>query len=188
MVSTLFNSAAKIESIRQVLSAVLLIGLVAGCSEESAPSNKDAAPMNSETIKAAPEPVKRQRFLGEATVQLGDDSFELDLVVCIKGMTISAVASDSKKRVEYPVVKLGTSDPKYTGGTPMNTVSLMFSGDGLEQLWQLDEGGVWKEGKNFTAEGTVKGRQMEKQADGTLQSRPLEGDDIKPFRIEAKCR
>ncbi|MGB5576123.1 MAG: hypothetical protein WBM88_01800 [Woeseiaceae bacterium] len=133
-------------------------------------------------------PAEERRFLGEASVDFGDERFDLDLVVCINSMIISAVASDSKNRVDYPVVKLGTSDPKYTGGTPMNTVSLMFSGDGLEELWQLDEGVVSKEGKMFTAEGTVKGRRMEKQADGTLQSRPLDGDDIKPFRIEAKCR
>ena len=168
-----------------MFAVVLLALLVASCGEPPGPTMPTAL---SEPIESPPVPAEERRFLGEASVDFGDARFELDLVVCINSMIISAVASDSEKRVDYPVVKLGTSDPKYTGGTPMNTVSLMFSGDGLEELWQLDKGVVSKEGKMFTAEGIVKGRRMVKQADGTLQSRRLDGDDIKPFRIEAKCR
>lgn len=172
---------------QHICCSVILFAALVGCDEALESTANATEPVAAAAAIESPETGKKP-FSGEATVQFGDDRYDLDLVVCINGMIISAVASDLKKRVEYPVVKLGTSDPKYTGGTPMHTVSLMFSGDGLEELWQLDEGGVSKEGKIFAAEGTVKGRRMEKQADGTLRSRPLAGDDIKPFRIDVKCR
>jgi len=34
---------------------------------------------------------------------------------------------------------------------------------------------------------TLKGKKMQTQPDGTLKSQPLDGDDVKPFRVRIEC-
>ena len=66
-----------------------------------------------------------------------------------------------------------------TGGVDSNTASIQFRSTDRDELWPLHEGSVSKESDLFQASGTVKGKRMVTQPDGTLKSQPLDGDDVK---------
>lgn len=42
-------------------------------------------------------------------------------------------------------------------------------------------------GEVFEASGTLQGKRMQTQPDATLPSQPLDGDDVKPFRVRIEC-
>jgi hypothetical protein len=125
---------------------------------------------------------------GNAELALGDESFDFDSITCIGTTMATAVAADRADRDGYPTVTLKTFDLSMTGGMDSNTASIQFRSTTRSELWVLNEGSVEKEGDVFRASGTVKGKRMVTQADGTLKSQPLDGEDIRPFDVNIECQ
>jgi hypothetical protein len=124
---------------------------------------------------------------GNAELALGDESYDFDSVTCIGTTMATAVAADRANRDGHPTVTLRTYDPALTGGVTSNTASVQFRSSTRDELWLLHEGDVEKQDDVFKASGTLKGKKMQTQSDGTLKSQPLDGDDIKPFRVRIEC-
>ena len=122
-----------------------------------------------------------------ATLILGEQSFTLDVVVCIGTSTASVVASDSQKRRDYPTLTVKTYDPAMTGGRSINTASALFEREGYGEHWMLHEGIVEKDGNLFTAEGTLKGSRLLPRGDGTRESALIDGESILPFKMRIQC-
>ncbi len=157
-----------------------------GCTENETPSQSgiDAGP--SEAV-AAIKIDRKNKKTKRGQFQLGQDEFELGVVICFGTSTATAIASDSQKRSDYPVVTLKTYDPAMTGGQSFNTASALFERDGYGEHWKLHEGSVEKDGDVFTASGTLEGNLLLPKPDGTRESAPLDGDDVLPFEVRIEC-
>ena len=131
--------------------------------------------------------VTRSAKKKSASLSLGEQTFELDVVICIGTSTASVVASDSQKRTNYPVLTVKTYDPAMTGGQSINTASALFELDGYGEHWKLHEGAVNRDGKLFTASGTLEGSLLTPKSDGTRESMPLAGANILTFEIRVEC-
>ena len=99
----------------------------------------------------------------------------------------TAVAADRANRDGYPTVMLKTFDLSMTGGVSSNTASVQFRSSSRDELWLLHEGDVEKQGDVFEASGTLKGKKMQTQPDGTLKPQPLDGNTVKPFSVRIDC-
>ena len=138
-------------------------------------------------VEAVAEVATSIALAGNAELALGDESFDFDSVTCIGTSMATAVAADRANRDGYPTVTLKTFDLSMTGGVNSNTASVQFRSSTRDELWLLNEGDVDKAGDVFEASGALKGKKMQVQPDGTLKSQPLDGDDVKPFRVRIEC-
>ncbi len=162
------------------------IFVLAGCGSDDPQARADAveelAISSTAAIVQAAIPTT-----AHAELALGDESFDFDSVTCIGTSMATAVAADRANRDGYPTVTLKTFDLSMTGGVDSNTASIQFRSTDRDELWLLHEGSVSKESDLFQASGTVKGKRMVTQPDGTLKTQPLDGDDVKPFRVRIEC-
>ena len=138
-------------------------------------------------VEAVAEVAASIALAGTAELALGDESFAFDSITCVGTTMATAVAADRANRDGYPTVTLKTFDLSMTGGVDSNTASIQFRSTDRDELWLLHEGSVSKESDLFQASGTVKGKRMVTQPDGTLKTQPLDGDDVKPFRVRIEC-
>lgn len=171
------------------LQPVLMLSMfiLFGCGRESEPAgNVLATERQADSATAVPLVQRPARKKG-ASLVLGEQSFALDVVLCIGTSMASAVASDSQKRPDYPVITIKTYDPAMTGGESIDTVAVYFERDGYGEHWTLQEGVVARDGKVFTAIGKLGGSRLLPQIDGTRKSVPLEGRNILPVEVRIEC-
>jgi len=169
-----------------VASVVVLVPILSGCQER--PTSTSADVDNSRASSAARQSTASSASATKkASLTIGDESFDFDSITCIGTTMATAVAADRANRDGYPTVMLKTFDLSMTGGVDSNTASIQFRSTDRDELWPLHEGSVSKESDLFQASGTVKGKRMVTQPDGTLKSQPLDGDDVKPFRVRIEC-
>lgn len=176
--------------IQRNIFAPMLMLLIGACGGES-PASKAAeaktdAGDQTKTVVAAKED-KQTSKRRRAVVTLGDEKFELDRVFCVPGMQKTVIATDSRKRAGYPEVKLidfGENEP----GMPLDQAYFDFRHSEPGISWRLSDGEVEQEGDVVTASGALQGRRMLENADGTNSSAPLDGDDMKEFTAEVRCK
>ena len=186
--------------------------LIAACSDSGDAERTDAAQLDKEIDpvtetksyadqradlyrKAQEEMKAREAVRKEAatpthkgSLMWGEETITFDQVICVPGLKESAIASDRKKRAGYPKVVIGWSEAAASGGAVMNSVSVDFDDGDTRALWLLATGDVQKIDNGYTAEGTLRGKRMIEQADGTRVSEPLDGGGLKPFSIKLQCR
>lgn len=170
----------------RLATSILVFACFGGCDSKpvsSPPTIDGDAPI----AAAAAEVAASIDLSGKAELALGDESFNFDSITCIGTSMANAVAADRANRDGFPTVTLKTFDLAMTGGMNSNTASVQFSGSTRNELWVLHDGDVKKDGDAFEASGTLKGTMMQTQPDGTLKSQPLDGDDIRSFKINIEC-
>ena len=167
-------------------SVVALITVSSGCQER--PTSTTADVVNDTVVATAQRiVVANVPAAKKASLSIGDEFYEFDSITCIGTTMATAVAADRADRDGYPTVTLKTFDLSMTGGMNSNTASIQFRSTNRDELWVLHEGSVSKDGDLFRASGTVEGRRMVTQPDGTLKPQPLDSDDIKPFDVNIEC-
>lgn len=166
---------------------VTALATLAGCQERpdtTLPNSTDVA-ANAPAQRYVTATVSAEK---KASLTLGDEYIEFDSITCIGTTMATAVAADRASREEYPTVTLKTFDPSMTGGMDSNTASIQFRGTARNELWTLHDGSVSHDGDVFQASGTVQGKQMVTQPDGTLKSQPVEDVSEQPFDVSITCR
>ena len=138
-------------------------------------------------INGTSDALKTSKRKRRGSVSLGNDTYDLNVVLCMGTTTTTVTASDSQSRSDYPVVAVKIYDPAMSGGMSINTASAIFERDGYGEHWKLHEGLVERNGDVVTASGTLKGNLLLPKPDGTRESAPLEGDDVLPFAIRIEC-
>ncbi len=175
-----------VRSIVGTLIWQLLIGvLLAGCSTDRPGSTEQTR--TSDPGNTQGKTTTEAREQKHSVFHLNQESYDLNVVICIGTLTATVTASDSQSRSGYPVVMMRVYDPAATGGYSTNTASAIFERDGYAEHWTLNDGDVEKNGDVFTAFGTLKGNRLETQSDGTRKSVPLTGKDILPFEAHPLC-
>jgi len=169
-------------SVIQHICALAGALLISACGDESsAPVEKNVDAANSAIENSAKTPAKKLSG-GKADVEFGSEA--------LAGFsTIKCWARPEKSRFSV------TASGKYQGERVRVVVRPISGRQGAValnirgEMWQLLEGEVQatEDGKRFTASGTLRGKRMDRQEDGTSKLVPLEGEDIKPFRITIKC-
>ena len=168
----------------QIVATSLLLFQVACGAEQEGPAMAIAG-SESETVTAeAGNTPKKTHSL----VRLGDEAYEFDRVTCIGTNPATGIATDRANRDHYPTVTLKVFDAELSGGEVINTASVQFRSDTRDELWLLQDGDVEKNGRTFKASGTVKGRRMVTQPNGTLKSAPFADNDLRPFHAQLQCR
>ena len=171
--------------------SLIFIFFITACNEP----NADTSQLSSkklEVVEPADSPKKDNgknitKSKATANIVFGEQTYQLDQVVCIRGPMASAVAYDSQNRKDFPVVDIKTFSEAF-GGPASNSTSIQIETPTGKQLWQLHEGEVENSEKKFTASGTLQGMRLEPLADGNLKPVPLKGNNIKPFNITVKCK
>ncbi len=163
----------------QALAVISLAAGAFGCSENPAP--------NAVTQAATAQPPSQSQP-PRGTLSIGDDSYGFDTVTCIGMNPATGIATDRANRDNYPTVTLKVFDATLSGGEVINTVSVQFRSESRDELWLLQDGDVEKDGKIFEASGTLKGRRMVTQPNGTLKSAPFADNDLRPFHAQLQCR
>lgn len=162
------------------LSRLLLLALLImsydndGVAQSSAENRIDRA--------SADAPIERAK----GYLRIGDEEFDLDLVVCIRGMLPSATASDRQKRAGYPTLTI-KAFPESMGGRAGNTASAVIEKDGVAEHWKFKSGNVRSKDGVFYANGFLEGAQMVEQPDGTLKPAPYGSEGVKPFASRIDC-
>lgn len=168
-----------------ILKPLIVLALAAilyACGDESSdPVEKNAGATNGAIENVATASAKKLSG-GKANVEFGKEA--------LAGFnTIKCQARPEKSRFSV------TASGKYQGER-VRVVLMPISGrqgavalNIRGEMWQLFEGEVEvaEDGKKFVASGTLRGKRMERQEDGTSKLVSLDGDDIKSFRITIKC-
>lgn len=171
---------------RTMFMPLISLLLFSACSNED---NEPAAKPVETVNPVASSPAKTLAPRGSAYLRLGDKKYELDVVFCTGTTMATAVASDSQKRPDHPVITIRTYDDSMTGGVDTNTASAVFDDGTSRQHWKRYQGGnVSRREKTFSANGFLEGSRMIEQAGGTLKSAPLEENGIRAFDMHIKCR
>lgn len=167
--------------------AIIAFATILGCQERptstSARVDDESANHVAQPHLDANAPATRS-----ASLTIGDESYDFNSVTCIGMNPATGIATDRANRDNYPTVTLKVFDATLSGGEVINTVSVQFRSESRDELWLLQDGDVEKDGKIFEASGTLKGRRMVTQANGTLKSAPFEDSDVRPFHARLQCR
>jgi len=125
---------------------------------------------------------------GKASIRLGDNTFNLDVIVCVGTSMATAVASDRAKRAGYPIVTIKTYDPALSGGVMQNSILVFVDREDHQEQWKLQNGNIAKNGNVFTANGALEGFRMVVQEGGTTKRVKLEGISYMPFHTRIECK
>jgi len=172
-----------------MLAAAALLAACGGEKPTESPENSSNAP------EPAVEGVAKEltntivgRKRGKASIRFGDDTFELDVIICVGTSMATAVASDRAKRAGYPIVTIKTYDPALFGGVMQNSILVFVDREDHQEQWKLQNGNIAKNGNVFTANGALEGFRMVEQEGGTTKRVKLEGISYMPFHTRIECK
>jgi len=160
----------------------------AACSNEETSVLTDTSVVDEKTAKPDSVAVAGAPSKARGRLRLGDEVFEFDRVYCIKTAMATAIASDAKRRPEYPTLTIKTYDRSLTGTIPSNTANVIFNDDDRKEHWYFRTGNVNRKGNHFSANGFIEGKTMITLPDGNLEPSKTVSPRVEAFDMSIRCR
>ena len=162
-----------------------------GGEKEAADQSADAShPSAIETTASSVKEIAQEvtgAARGSGSIRIGDDTFDLDRVICMPGAGATAIASDKAERDGYPTLTIKTF-PESMGGPEGNTASAIITRNGEREHWTFRNGNIASKDGLFTANGFLNGARMIERPDGKLKSETYGDEGVKPFMSKIECR
>ncbi len=178
---------------RLLVACAFAASTLAACGGENGAADQSAGASKPSAVETTASSAKEiaQEVIGAArgsgSIRIGDDTFDLDRVVCVPGAGATAIASDTAGRDGYPTLTIKTF-PETMGGPEGNTASATITRNGEREQWTFRNGNIASRDGVFTANGLLNGARMVEQPDGGLKSEPYGDEGVKPFMSKIECR